>query len=695
MKRRILVLTLFLLSLLWADEKKTIGIGDLQSWFSSAGAEVELGRKGDLSDQQDGLRWPAQFTNQDNQAAKGLWIGTINFNDPVANKVFNHKVVHVGPRVFNEKSEVMPVEFNYYGKFPHPDVFVNGNQASNIYINDLIDNDKIDPTIIPDRLLKNVVHTSIGLTMTRKIYAYSQQNHSNYFIYEYEFENTGKIDLNGTEAPQTLEGVMIMLIQRYAPSREGGPYGKSWLPQQTSWGQSTLNEVVGTDPNAGDPFRANYAWLGKHSGASFDIIGGPYINGDGHLGAAQYVGNVVLHADTSPTDQTDDPNQPTTTYYMDSDGAITSNNDQYNASQMTAEYEAMTKGHAAVSHAQAIGDGYADNFGSTAGGYSQTQGFGPYTIAPGQKIRIVIAEAVSGLDRKSAFSIGDNWLNAPAPFTLPDGGSTNDADTYKNNWVFTGKDSLFQTFNRAIKTYNNNFEVPAAPNPPERFEVYGQGDRILLNWAKNAESDPLFAGYRVYRALAKPDTSYEMVWECGPGTANPAVVNTYSDKSADRGFDYFYYVTAYNDGSNNVEYPGTPLESSKFFTMTNFGAKLKRPPGTDIRQIRVVPNPYNVEAIKIQNNVGGIGARQLLLVNLPPKCEIKIYTERGDLIERIDHVSNSGDGYFYQTTISDQNLVSGLYIAYIKVTEDHRNPATGELYHHKGQTTYVKFIVIR
>ena len=73
--------------------------------------------------------------------------------------------------------------------------------------------------------------------------------------------------------------------------------------------------------------------------------------GEGHLGAAQFVG-VVTHADTSPTDNTDNINQPSTTWFITSDDPTTSN-DQYNEVKSTNEYtNYMTVGHPEQSQAE-------------------------------------------------------------------------------------------------------------------------------------------------------------------------------------------------------------------------------------------------------------------------------------------------------------------------------------------------------
>ena len=665
----------------WSQQSKWMAVGMLHDWFSDGGCEIEVGRRHLVSDQQDGLQWPAQFRYQDCKAAKGLWIGTTNYDDPLVNQTFPFKVVHSGPRVLDEQHEFMPVEFKLLGKFAHPVVLVGGIPASRIDYLDFVD--EVKPDLPVDRELINVVNTSIGITMTRKIYASSEKYYNNFFIYDYTFKNTGIIDKKGTKVNKTLNGVIFFFQYRYAPSKEGGPYGYYFLPQNTSWGRNTMNQVVGEDPSKGAPFRAEYSWHGKHSkwAGPGDEIGGPDFRTDGHLSAQQFVGTVVIHADKSATDKTDDPYQPTTTWYIDSDAAINSGNDQFNAGQMASEYEFMSKGHPPMSQADAVGDGNADEFGATGGGYSQSQGFGPYTLALGDSIHIVLAEGIAGLNRDSCFTIGKRWLDKSAPFKFPDGTVSkdpNDFNKYKDAWVMTGKDSIFQTFNRAIQTYKSDFNIPQPPPPPSLFEVQPGGNRITLKWSNEPESWPNFSGYRIYRAMFQPDTFFQKIYECGGNSGNP-IVHEFWDTTAVRGFDYYYYITSFDDGTTNDIHPGEPLESSMFYTMTNEPAHLVRAPGKSLADIRVVPNPYNIRARDIQYGISG--ADRIMFLNLPPVCTIKIYTERGDLVDTIEHTDTSGDEAWNSVTSYRQVVVSGVYIAVFETPD--------------GKKAIRKFVIIR
>lgn len=655
-----------------AQEVRWLRVGNLHSWYSSLGSELEIGRTGSETEQTDGMRWPAQYVWQDNVAGKAMWIGTTNFFDRKLNSTVPHKVVAVGTRGADPAGEIMPVSFKMIGRFRAPNVIVDGDPATENRLNDVLD--EVDETLVPDRMIVNELNTSIGLTVTRKLMAFSQQNHDNYFIYDYVLKNTGIIDRQGTRDPKTLTGVVLYFQYRYALGKESFFLG--FAPSNNvDWGRNTVNQVVGTNPAAPDfEFRAQYSWYGKHSQSPVDDLGAPNHVLDGRLTSAKYIGFVTLHADKSATDKSDDPSQPSTTFYIGSDTGPQASN-QFDPGLMTRKYEAMTKGHSPVSHADQIGEGFANIFGNDAGGFAQGQGFGPYDLAPGDSIHIVFAEAVDGLSREQCVALGKQWFDNAAPFTLPNGSTTSNRDQFKNAWVKTGIDSLYRTFRHAGQNFKKGYAIPQPPPPPSIFEVKSGGDRISLSWSDNAASWPGFDGYKVYRATGKPDTTYTEIFSCN--RAN--VVHTFDDVTARRGFDYYYYIVSKDDGSTNDVHPGAPLVSSKFYTMTNAPAYLRRPAADDLVDIRVVPNPYNIRARELQ--FGSVAPDRIAFFGLPPECTIKIFTERGDLVETLAHTDGSGDELWDSLTSSRQVVVSGLYIAVIETPD--------------GRSAVRKFIIIR
>lgn len=563
------VLIFGLISPCLSQEVRFLQIGSLQSWFRADGCEPVMGRTLYSSEMIDGLQWPALYDNQDCQAAKGLWIGVKNYRDPAESggKNYKLKVIQCGPNMPNTV-DFVPIDFTLTGRFPFPQISVDGRLDERLNYNRKLD--MIDPRLSCDQMINNRVNTSVGITIDRKIMAWTNPGHENYFIYDYTFTNSGNTDADpGIEQQQTLEGVYFYYTFKYAMTKEAvlGFYS-AWLPFSSEWGMSMMLDTRGENPAAGDEFRAVYSWLGKHSkwDGPGDNIGAPAYLSDGHLGAAQYAGVVTLHADRSAEDHANDPWQPRTTTYIDSDDNILSAYNISDSTQMAAQYAAMTAGHAAIRHADAVGDGFADLFKQQVGGYLHAVGYGPYTLKPGQSIQIIMAEAVSGLSREQCYIIGERWLQERKPYILPNNSQTQDRNEYKNKWVYTGRDSLFQTFRQARGNYRSGFTIPLPPPPPNKFIITSAWDRISLEWSDESEADPLFAGYQVYRYINQMQLkNSEKIFECGKGTAHQQIVHKFDDVTAMRGLSYNYYILALNDGSNNS---GIPLPSSLFYTLS-------------------------------------------------------------------------------------------------------------------------------
>jgi hypothetical protein len=257
--------------------------------------------------------------------------------------------------------------------------------------------------------------------------------------------------------------------------------------------------------------------------------------------------------------------------------------------------------------------------------------------------------------------------------------------------VFSGRDSLFQTFRRARANYNSHYNIPQPPPPPDQFTVTSGGDRISLQWSKSAESWPTFDGYQLYRTETTTAAQFELIFSCNRSNAT----NSFDDKSAKRGFNYFYYIQTKDNGTTNDIEPGVPLVSNMFYTMTNLSASLQRPAANKLSDIRVVPNPYNIKATSLQFGTDRTVANRLAFFGLPKKCVIKIFTEAGDLIQTINHTNGSGDETWNSQTSSKQIVVSGLYIAYFEVSEDIYDDASNQLILRKGENIFRKFIIIR
>lgn len=678
-------------------ENAWMNVGSLHNWYSEIGCEVEHGW---VARQQYGLRWPAIYEYQDSQAAKGFWMGCVDFTDADGN-FWPYKVAHVGPRV-SGTNEFFPIQFEMVSRFDVPYVYVDGN----ITYREFVEIDRVDPTMKPDRMLISVTHSVLGITMTRRIMQFSHPYHDNYIITEFTFENTGNVDDDEEiELPnQTLKDVYFFTQYRWASCQQT----RYVIGNGTGWGMNTMIDTRGDGVKVDPPdeqFRCQFAWHGNFPPfTTYDNIGGPIWDPSnaagyaeaadtlGRLGAPHFVGVVTLHADHSPSDPSDDISQPSTTCYMGSDITITQKveTSQFDLGIMTEQYKWMSSGHMAPRHADKVypdgdfakADPTEDPALSTPGGFSACDGYGPYTLEPGQSVRIVIAEAVAGLSREKCIEIGKQYKAGAI-----------DARA-KNELVLTGRDSLFQTFRRAIANFNADYDLAQPLLPPGTFFVDGGGDRIALSW--DADNINGLTGFEIYRAKGRLDSTYKLIAELGSSE------RSFFDTSLERGPSYYYYISAIGEPIQaipDLKIPAVKLTSGRFYTQTYDPTNLKRPSveeGDTVRvysdsvnytetmytdAIRIVPNPYNISADP--NNMLFPGERdKLAFFNIPGDCDIQIFTELGELITTIEHRNGTGDEYWNCTTDSKQIVVSGVYIAVIK---DRKT----------GKTELEKFIIIR
>ena len=700
-------------------KNKALAIGELAHIYNAAGAQPEYWN-GESDEGGEGLHYPAIYRTP-LLRADALWVGVRNVKDENGNS-YDVRVVHVGPRVTGV-GEVFPVEFKTISKFEPPQVIVDGNES--FYLP--TDNDGVDPNLPADRVIINKVNTLLGITITRRIYAYSKIGYDNFHIQEYVLTNTGNTDEDPEiELNQTLQDVYLHFQKRYTyRTKNESPGG--------GWGANVMNDIVGDGMQDYEvDFRAQYTWLGNYLNSDpFDDLGSPQWSNAhwwaqppdsiGRLTTPQFIGTVTLHADKDITDRSDDPEQPKMTGSIDADDPITSQNDAYNLEKMRAEYDFISGGrfirqngstHEYPHHADRVDlDGNfltpdGDPMIGKAGGWTSAFSYGPYTLAPGDSIKIVIAEAVDGLSMKEAAIIGRQFKiaanhqkrNATTQLALTpniaydaNGDGIIDPETEvkgKNEWWWSGRDSLFQTFEKALEVYRNSnglktypFEEP--PRPPSRFEVTSGVDRITLSWDAHVPPGGHIEIYRSANYIEGElivdrdddiwdDKYFEYTCVAGcPGT--PQITgNTFEDTNVSRGINYYYYIQVVDANGNR---------SNRYWTQTYDPVRLLRPPGETTSSFQIVPNPFNIAADEVVRWPGP-KREQIAFLDIPGRCIIRIYTERGDLVKTIEHLDGSGDEYWDLTTDSKQVVVSGIYIAIVE------NLDTKEV-------SYKKFVIIR
>ncbi|MBC8401487.1 MAG: hypothetical protein H8E14_08365 [Candidatus Marinimicrobia bacterium] len=633
----------------------------------------------------------------------GWHLGTKDWVDETGT-TWPVKVVGTATAGANESNNTLPVAdaegitLRRYVRHQPPTIKVGEE-----YLNDPfpLTGDEVNPDKIPgtaDMLLESTVNTVMGVTLKQKVLAWSSADYDDFIIYDWTFVNTGNIDDDDEiELPnQDLEDVYFMRMNNfYSPGR-----GIPWY--------STYGERVG------DSLRMMYGYPSRSQDSDYDDFGDPD-NDTGFLNRPFYVGEAFLHADKSTADHTDDITQPRMTgvntveiFWLKYEAA------GHSASDLANLYQVLQYGFG----------GPLFNFGyQTSGVYPgvdtyhslrmDEQGYkfaknipwwnwraiahtscGPYDLAYGDSVRFVYAFVMGTISPEKGWEVGRAWQNGtatwdgsnnlPQPF-IDNPDLYDDANDYaKDCWVATGRDSLFKNAWAAQYAVKNDYNLPVPPRTPS-LEVMGMPEHIQVSWGDESESDTDFSGYRVYRAIGCPDTTFTRIFECGGNTSIP-VTHTYNDTSAQRAVAYFYYVTAFDNGLSNEPSPNgvvRSLESGWNLNRTRAAVYRSRPAGT-LKTVRVVPNPLNVNA----NNFPG-EPNKIVFMDIPGQCTIKIFTESGDLVKTIEHVSNSGDEIWggnildLQTVSnSGQLLVSGLYLAHITDTET-------------GESTVTKFVIIR
>jgi len=364
-----------------------------------------------------------------------------------------------------------------------------------------------------------------------------------------------------------------------------------------------------------------------------------------------------------------------------------------------------SNGHPGITHQEyleANGIILPEQMPGWVGGCVQAFTFGPYTMAPGEDVHIVMADAVNGLSREKNREVAYNWYQyyggtGKAPtLTLPDQTTTTDHNGYKKAWVETCLDSLVNSFDAAVEAYSGgSFNIPEAPPPSGEFIVESGGTGVTLKWTPDAESVGGFNGYEVFRSkntIASEFTQYFKILDCSSADLEnkttlsggyrvfedkPDSNVSSSDSTVTRGFGYLYYLRSKATATN-----GDELKSGMFFNMcgTVTKAQLLRPPYPNLDSVVIVPNPYI-----ITNRINQFGENdlydQIAFYNLTEKCTIKIFTERGDLIWKKEHNNGAGDDFSEQVNFANMTIVSGIYIAVFE--------APG------FKPVYRKFIVIR
>ena len=340
---------------------------------------------------------------------------------------------------------------------------------------------------------------------------------------------------------------------------------------------------------------------------------------------------------------------------------------------------------------------------------------GPFvTMYPGDSLTVVFAIVAARKDgqdharydkpeqRKSLYTNAD-W--AQKAYDGEDANGNNKLDTLGTNEDFDG--------DHKITRYS-------LPKPPRRPKVRAEvaSNSVTIYWDKSTSEetiDPIsqlkdFEGYRIYRSNAGADitapdkllTNMPLVGEFDiPGDSIGFDVGfsqvllpeakKFPGDTVDywyrfpppefqlthlNGWQYLYGITAFDKDT---------LETAPVWKRVVPGSL---PTSNKSTEIGVYPNPYYTSAYWEGSN-GGERNRKIIFFNLPARCEIRIYTLAGDIIQTIDHDAatytgsdidwfrkfetlgvtpqfSGGEHAWDLITKTDQAIATGLYLFSVK-----------------------------
>ena len=664
----------------------------------------------------DDINWPrAQpFSDLRMMDTYGILIGVPRSWTDAAGVSHTFQTSQVAQHKYSNLEEVtVPVAggFSRTYRNPYPNKILDGTDRTDI----LGGGDPVSSSIPADVMIKTEVTAwpdGMNILMERWAYAFANDTYDDMVILEHVFTNQSSSTWNDVYFGLTAD-----------------PNAHAFYPADL-WGNfygATYRNYAAGDLSA-DSLRLWYSWDADQTSAfpSIDTRGEP--DGIwGHFREPQHMGYMVLHADASASDENDDPAQPWKAGWSQRELSPNLNEETH-----AGMYNFLATGWNPANpgaYAETV-DGDGNVIPSKDGPYRRVIpgtdlndgtfdpvteqektvlfSFGPYTLAPGDDIRIVTAFVAGQLSHRDVIDAGAAYANGTttqrALVALPNdivnpvsgetvatAGSTLDKAT-KNAVLDIGRDLVFQSAGLAnrvwkggdVKEGSGSFNVPLAPAAPSLTGT-SENDQIRLQWGQEAEMDGAagtITNYRIYREFNRPpavtsptDTTFLLLTELPAGTFE------YVDQAVNRGEDYYYYVTAVNDAG---------IESSPYLNRTGTTSEKEiealtptRTPDANWKDnVVVVPNPYHAAG------ADKYPGRRLVFLNLPGFANIRLYTMTGDLIQQIEHRGGTGDtDWQFQDTFSSTEIVSGVYIAVIEET-DANGSSTGE-------QAIVKFVVIK
>ena len=598
-------------------------------------------------------------------------------------------------------------------------------------------NDPVDASLPSDVMVYLHLETWTGIDVERWAYAFANDDHDDYVIMEYRFTNT-----SGSPRNDVYFGF------------QAETHGSAYYPGDL-WGNyygATYARFVEGDQQA-DSLRLWYSWDGDQTSAnsSVDTRGRP--DGQwGHFQEPQFFGHVVLHADASPDDETDDPTQPWKAGWSQRELApdlnVAGHEEIYG--YLSQGWDTANPGGYAVTvddHGQEMtvgpfrildpdlgpsGDASVDINNTTQFDPLTEQektalfSFGPYNLGPGDDVRIVTAYVGGSIPYRWAIDAGAAYANGnpqqvplvPLPYGLPnDRGDYLNPDEYAAMQAFTGGSVVAQegtTLDRQTKNAVLDLGRPVLfMNAGKAARTWKEG---TVRGGRGSFGIPLAPAVPSLEGISENDqvrlrwgdeaqadaragsiAGYRVYREFNRPAAVDAPTDTTFLLHEELPAGTREYVdTRVTRGEDYYYYvvavDGDGIESSPYLNRTGVSAQKVM---EALAPTRSPGDNWKENVVVVPNPFHIEGAynyeedRRLNFLNLPAYANIHVYTMTGDRVQTLEHDSSTGDDdWERQDTFSTLEIVSGVYVYVVQELDGPRGSPTGE-------QAIGKFVVIK
>ena len=580
--------------------------------------------------------------------------------------------------------------------------------------------------------------TGMGITGTKKAKAWSYQKYDDFIIVENVFEYTGDSDGNGivdandvfgTELPE-LTGVYFAFANMFSSSLQGETWGEEPYMSWGDWRNSNPPAQDDLYKYSGSPDyqalipedipnyigkKMCYGWDGDDPDNDYNDTGEPYVEkyvqrntgneqqGQSETQLLSYAFMGMAPLDYDPTDGFANDaesyvapltmNQPSRCkwwhHFRLEDKPLEPHLLSFTEEEI---YDMITLDDPASGNPAFFTDPPRPDDLRLVGNYAHFQIYGPYTLQPGDKVKIVIAYVGgSGADYLANQGVYD-------PKLAPENAWARSLRPGKMKEYEYGERSLFYNLSLAQEIYDLEYDVPDPP-PDVIIEdvIPNAKGHLQVFWSDEAleAEDPDYfgeeakdvAGFRVYKMLTggaadkadpkepRNDDKLTANWHNGPYklmdeikkgqlvsdlgliTYNPERHRyTFSDPETRPGaFLYFYSVRSFDTGHSDWNGTGQEVPSlesglsapEQKMLIGKEAYSLASNASDNMQQkIRVVPNPYKTDGVHEYTL-----SNALKFFNVPQKCTISIYTVSGELVARVRHNEASPLGEWDQQTV--------------------------------------------